>query len=145
MICFEYTLLEFANLIEWVYAPKDEFLVKRHEMIVVREKLLEAISQKEDYKAIGEIRNYAETIDEYNIEQLSAKLLFGLTRNTGFEVQKGKLGPCWFKSCCEWSEREEDDICGLNDNRISAKEKMLKIYHLTSLEREFKKCGLEVG
>ena len=79
------------------------------------------------------------------IHILSAKLLFGLTRNTGFEVQKGKLGPCWFESCCEWNEREEDDICGLNDNRISAKEKMLEIYHLTSLEREFKKCGLEVG
>ena len=29
IICFEYILLEFENLIEWIYAPDDEFLEKR--------------------------------------------------------------------------------------------------------------------
>lgn len=29
IVCFEYTLLEFSKLIEWIYAPDDEFLRKR--------------------------------------------------------------------------------------------------------------------
>ena len=29
IICFEYILLEFKNLISWIYAPDDEFLKKR--------------------------------------------------------------------------------------------------------------------
>ena len=29
IICFEYILLEFKKLIEWIYAPEDEFLEKR--------------------------------------------------------------------------------------------------------------------
>lgn len=33
-----------------------------------------------------------ESKNNNNIEQLSAKLSFDLTRNTGFEVSKGKIG-----------------------------------------------------
>ena len=58
IICFEYILLEFKSLIDWIYAPDDEFLKKRTKVI-------------------------------------SAKLLFDLTRNTGFEVSKGRIGDCW--------------------------------------------------
>lgn len=29
IICFEYILLEFKELIEWIYAPEDEFLKKK--------------------------------------------------------------------------------------------------------------------
>lgn len=81
---------------------------------------------------------------EHNIEQLSAKILFDLTRNTGFEVSKGKIGECWIKSCCEWEERQEDDICGLDLNRLTLCEKMKKIYLETSLKAEFQSAGLEV-
>ena len=34
IICFEYLLLEFKELIEWIYAPEDEFLQKRVKAIV---------------------------------------------------------------------------------------------------------------
>ena len=34
IICFEYILLEFKELIEWIYAPEDEFLQKRARAIV---------------------------------------------------------------------------------------------------------------
>ena len=80
----------------------------------------------------------------HNIEQLSAKLLFDLTRNTGFEVSKGDLGECWQKSCCEWSDRQEDDICGLDQTGFSLNDKMQQVYWGTSLYREFKNIGLEV-
>lgn len=72
------------------------------------------------------------------------KLLFDLTRNTGFEVPKGKIGDCWILSCCEWIARHEDDICGLDERRLTIGDKMRRIYNGTSLKEKFAKIGLEV-
>ena len=145
IICFEYLLLEFNELIEWIYAPKDEFLQKRAKAIAARHKLVESLQNDNfDYKGMREIVDYDKNIEEHNIEQLSAKLLFDLTRNTGFEVSKGTLGECWIKSCCEWDERQEDDICGLDNSKLSVLEKMKRIYAGSSLKTQFPKVGLEV-
>ncbi len=101
IICFEYILLEFDKLIKWIYAPDDEFLVKRIKAIRARELLVKSIqSETFDYMTIQEIIKYDNHLDNHNIEQLSAKLLFDLTRNTGFEVSKGMIGKCWIDSCC---------------------------------------------
>lgn len=145
IICFAYLLLEFKELIEWIYAPEDEFLQKRARAIAVRHKLVESLQDDNfDYKGIREIIDYDKNIEEHNIEQLSAKLLFDLTRNTGFEVSKSVLGECWIKSCCEWKERQEDDICGLDNNRLSVFDKMKRIYVGSSLKLQFSKVGLEI-
>lgn len=145
IICFEYILLEFKNLIKWIYAPDDEFLEKRAGAITAREKLISSIENGNmNYKDIKEIVSYDEHILEHNIEQLVAKLLFDLTRNTGFEVSKGNIRECWMKSCCEWDNRKEDDICGLDGNRLKIYDKMRKIYEGTCLKKQFKAAGLEV-
>ena len=107
IICFEYILLEFKELIEWIYAPEDEFLQKRARAIV-------------------------------------SKVIIRFDKNTGFEVSKGTLGECWIKSCCEWDERQEDDICGLDYNRLSVFDKMKRIYVGSSLKLQIPKVGLEV-
>ncbi len=146
IICFEYILLEFKNLIGWIYASDDEFLKKRAGAISVREKLVNSIeSGNMDYKDIKEIVEYDEGIDEHNIEQLAAKLLFDLTRNTGFEVSKGSIGDCWIKSCSGWENRMDDDICGLDDRRLSLHDKMKSIYEGTCLQEQFHAAGLEVA
>ena len=146
IICFEYILLEFINLIDWIYAPDDEFLKKRAGAVSAREKLINSIDNGiMNYKDIKEIVEYDEHIGEHNIEQLVAKLLFDLTRNTGFEVSKGKIGYCWIKSCCEWDDRKEDDICGLDYSRLSAYDKMKSIYEGTCLKEKFHAVGLEVA
>lgn len=93
---------------------------------------------------IQEIINYDDNLETHNIEKLSAKLLFDLTRNTGFEVTKGRIGTCWITSCCEWNERQNNDICGLDFNRLSDIEKMRRIYEGTSLKKELSNVGLEV-
>lgn len=145
-ICFEYLLLEFKELIEWIYAPEDEFLTSRKKVIVAREKLVNAIENGElNYKDIREIIEYNEYIDSYNIEQLSAKILLDLTRNTGFEISKGNIGECWIKSCCEWKTRMDNDICGLDNSRLQINEKMKHIYEGTSLVTQFQNIGLEVA
>lgn len=146
IVCFEYILLEFDKLISWIYASNDEFLTKRAGAIDARAKLVSTIhSGKFDYKAIQEIIKYDDNLDNHNIEQLSAKLLFDLTRNTGFEVSKGSIGECWIKSCCEWNKRQDNDICGLDDNHLSVTEKMKNIYNGTSLHSEFSNLELEVS
>lgn len=146
IICFEYILLEFKNLIEWIYAPDDDFLVKREKAISAREKLIKTIQSGEiNYKDIRELVEYNENVDNYNVEQLSARILFDLTRNTGFEVSKSSVGECWIKSCCEWQERMPDDICGLDTGRLSLKEKMKQICEGTSLLKQFQNIGLEVA
>ena len=145
VICFEYLLLEFKDLIAWIYAPNDEFLTKRIKAIIAREKLVHAIQDGEfNYKDIQEIVEYCGCIENYNVEQLSAKILFDLTRNTGFEVSKGNIGECWIKSCCGWQNRMDDDICGLDNSRLQLSDKMKYIYKGTSLVAQFQKIGLEV-
>ena len=145
IICFEYILLEFRNLIEWIYVPDDEFLKKRAGAVSAREKLICSIGNGTmNYKDIKEIVQYDEHIDEHNIEQLATKLLFDLTRNTGFEVSKGKIGDCWINSCCEWDNRKEDDFCGLDHSRLYIYDKMKSIYEGTCLKEQFYEAGLEV-
>lgn len=59
IICFEYILLEFDKLIEWIYAPNDEFLTKRKNAINAREKLVQTIQSGEfNYKSIREVMKY---------------------------------------------------------------------------------------
>ena len=69
IICFEYLLLEFKELIEWIYAPEDEFLQKRAKVIAARHKLVESMQNDNfDYKGIREILDYDKNIEEHNIE-----------------------------------------------------------------------------
>jgi hypothetical protein len=144
IICFEFVLLEFRNLIKWIYAPNDEFLRKRAKAIAARESLVNCIlSGNAAYTEEKAIVEYDENLTGYNIEKLSAKLLFDLTRNTGFEVTKGVLGECWILSCCDWVKREENDICGLDSRRLSVYDKMKNIYENTCLQKQFQIAGLE--
>lgn len=145
IICFEYVLLEFKELIDWIYAVDDEFIVRRAKVITAREDLITCIATGDlNYKMLSGVVKYDDKVNEHNIEQLSAKLLFDLTRNTGFEVSKGTIGPCWIKSCCDWESRDVDDICGLDYRRITARDKMLRIYEGTCLKNQFSSAGLEV-
>lgn len=143
IICFEYILLEFKELIEWIYAENDEFKQKRHNIIKARNDLVNAINSKNfDYKQIESVIKYDKNISNHNIEQLSAKILYELTRNTGFEVKKGMIGDCWIKTCCLWEQREESDLCGLDKKRLSVLEKMKRIYEETSLKEQLNKVGI---
>lgn len=145
LISFEFVLLGFSLLLDWIYAENDEFREKRAYLITVREKLLEAINKQNDYKEIPEIAEWINKINEYNIEKIIAKLLYELTRNTGFSVDKSNLGVCWKVDCCAYEERENDDACGLDNRRPSLAGKMQVILQESFLRREFERIGLEVA
>lgn len=143
IVSFEYILLEFRYLIQWIFAEEDDFKEQRKNVIAIREKLLEAVRHQISYKEIEEVKTYIKTLERYNIEQLVSKLLFDLTRNTGFEVSKKKLGICWMSSCCGFLDRQEDDLCGLDNDRKDLREKMIAILQGTVLAEELKGAGLE--
>ena len=146
IICFEYILLEFDKLIDWIYAADDEFLIKRINAIRARKLLVQSIQAENfDYKMIQEIIEYDNYLDNHNIEQLSAKLLFDLTRNTGFEVSKGAIGECWINSCCNWKDKQDNDICGLDNIRLLIADKMRSICMGTSLKNKFSNVGMEMA
>lgn len=136
-------MLSFPLLLDWIYAEKDEFREKRAYLITVRERLLEAIVKQNDYKEIPEIIEWINRLGEYNIEQITAKLLYELTRNTGFVVGKSNLGVCWKVDCCNYEERESDDECGLDNSRLSLGEKDAGNHERKLLKKEFERIGLE--
>ena len=92
IVSFEYILLEFKKLTDWVFAEDDDFRFQRSDLLKAREMLIDAINENKDYKSVPEIRKIFLQINEYNIEQFVSKLLYLITRNTGFEVTKGSLG-----------------------------------------------------
>ena len=121
-------------------------LTKREKAVLARKKLISTIQGGMiNYKDIKEIVEYVENITEHNIEKLTARLLFDLTRNTGFEVSKGRIGECWVKDCCDWQERQEDDICGLDYRRLSKNDKMKSMYEGTCLKEQFSIAEMEIA
>lgn len=145
LICFEYILLSFPLLLDWIYAKEDEFREKRAELVAIREKLLMALEGQCDYREIPEIKAWMEKNRTYNIERTTAGLLYGLTRNTGFEVDKSNLGICWKMDCCDGRERADDDKCGLDGGRLTLAEKMRFLMEKGCLKAEFEKIGLEAA
>jgi len=52
-------------------------------------------------------------------------------------VEMQQSGECWIKSCCDWDDRQDGDICSLDYRRRSIADKMKRIYTETSLNTEF--------
>lgn len=147
IISFEYLLLQFKCLPKWVFAEDDNLREKRERLLEIRNRLVSILKGLNSLYYLSDeyIKAYCESCGENNVEQLCARLLFDITRNTGFEVSKKAVGPCWIRNCCEWRERAEDDICGLDDARISVRDKMCQIYNYSAdLVKEFKAVGVEV-
>ena len=147
IISFEYILLQFDLLTDWVFAEDDELFTKREHLLNVRSRLCNMLNDSNcaGYKDDECISEYINSLKVHNVEQLCAKLLFDITRNTGFEVSKKAIGPCWINNCCEWQERSADDICGLDNIRISSKEKMHQIFiDSVDLVNGFQAAGIGV-
>ena len=89
IVCFEYILLEFRKLIDWIYAPEDEFRIKRAGVIAAREKILDSIQSDDmDYKAIKEIIEYDKNSDNLlNVFSLGILLIVYFTTSSCIMLQ----------------------------------------------------------
>lgn len=134
VISFEYVLLSFKYLIDWIFAENDDL---KHQRIHIVE-AIELFLQKIEYGNSTDISPLLQSLEEeHNIEQTASILLKDITKNTGFETNKSKLGDCFVIDCCEWSNRSSDDICGLDYNRLTLLEKMKSIVKHSVLNESF--------
>uniref|UniRef100_I5AW45 Uncharacterized protein n=1 Tax=Eubacterium cellulosolvens (strain ATCC 43171 / JCM 9499 / 6) TaxID=633697 RepID=I5AW45_EUBC6 len=138
---FEFVLLSFRLLEEWVFAEDDDLREKREELLILRRRLVDLIINGGGATELQELKDSISS-NITNSEQLAARLLRDITRNTGFETTKGHLGKCFVRNCCEWNDRKEDDICGLDMDRPSSDEKVKKIIELSVLKNSLEKVGL---
>ena len=139
---FEFVLLSFRMLTDWVFSEQDELREKRKTLLALKDILVDVINNGGDISKLQAMKNALKISENMNTEQLSAKLLFEITRNTGFETTKGKLGECFVVDCCEWAERMSNDICGLDESRMTSNTKILEIYENSVLKDSFAKAGL---
>lgn len=139
---FEFVLLSFQMLEDWVFAREDGLKDARRNLLVFRTEFVDIICNGGDAVRLSAMKEAASYSDKLNTEQISAKLLFEITRNTGFETTKGKLGDCFIVSCCEWKNRMPDDVCGLDDRRLASDDKIKSIFDYSVLKDSFTKAGL---
>lgn len=140
---FEFALLSFELLEQWVFAEKDDLKAQRKDLLRDRALFIRIISSNGGEGA--ELAAFRATFSEYgerNSEQIAAKLLYGITRNTGFETNKAKLGECFINRCCEWGDRQSDDICGLDNQRINPDEKARLLIEHSVLKEALERVGL---
>ena len=138
---FEYILLSMDFLIDWIYALDDDLKEKRQEYIDYRRTFLD-IDLYNNADNLEELKSLENGLECSNSEQIAAKLLSKLTKNTGFETDKKKLGVCFKDSCCGYAERTQEDLCGLDNNRKTIEEKIEVYIENSMIKSEFQKVGL---
>lgn len=139
---FEFALLSFHFLEQWVFAEQDELRDQRRELLRASALFVKLIISGGTAEELSGFKELFPNLEIENTEKFAAKLLFAITRNTGFETDKGTLGACFTVDCCDWSERQENDICGLDNNRISAEKKAELLVAHSVLKSAFEKAGL---
>ncbi|WP_051588924.1 hypothetical protein [Ruminococcus sp. NK3A76] len=140
---FEFSLLSFEMLENWVFAENDDLKDKRRDMLEARRSYIKLITGSETAAELNDFKNKYNFSDKKNTEMIAAKILYEITRNTGFETDKSQVGHCFINNCCEWADRQADDICGLNINRLTLTEKMEQIIEHSVLQNAFKEAGIK--
>ena len=144
IISFEYVLLSFLDLEEWCFASEDEFRNDRKELLKCRKVLL-SMDEIENYAELEEIKRFVEVHPKAStIERVCARLLFQITRNTGFVVDKGTLGECWKNNCCIVA-RNDDDKCGIEEKGFLTEEaKALIVFERSCLKDRFAEFDVQI-
>lgn len=139
---FEFSLLSFEFLEKWVFAENDDLKEQRKDKLEAREKLVKLISDGGTADELSLFKSMYQYQSKMNTEKIAAKLLTEITRNTGFETNKKQVGFCFVNSCCEWDDRQENDLCGLDDKRLSVSEKIEQMVNHSILQAAFQEVGL---
>lgn len=136
-ISFEHILLSFSKFVDWCFSENDFLKERRKDLLECRDILLNLGNDITSYLEMDCLRKFVSKHNVSNIEQCCAKLVGNIVRNTGFEVRKGKLGECWYVDCCNYSQKEADDECGLDQLLPTGKRKALEIYNYSCIKPRF--------
>ena len=139
---FEYVLLSFEFLEDWVFAPDNKLKEKRKIFLEARKIFLDIEEHGASLNELEKLKEYLDYSDFLNSEQLCARILFEITRNTGFEITKGDLGECFVNSCFECIRKQNKNVCGLNKARKGSYDKIKKLIEYSVLKNALQRVGI---
>jgi len=107
MICFEYLILAFDNLVEWTGTGKRDKIKIREEVLSAIENHRINLSKIDDEKTL----QYLASFKRYSTERVMKSLVGEFTQNEKWSVKGSLMGECWYKDCCV-SEHPDNLRCG---------------------------------
>ena len=107
MICFEYLILAFDNLVEWTGTGKRDKIKIREEVLSAIENHRINLSKIDDEKTL----QYLAGFKRYSTERVMKSLVGEFTQNEKWSVKGSLMGECWYKDCCV-SEHPDNLRCG---------------------------------
>ena len=110
MICFEYLILAFDNLVEWTGTGKRDKIKIREEVLSAIENHRINLSKIDDEKTL----QYLASFKRYSTERVMKSLVGEFTQNEKWSVKGSLMGECWYKDCCV-SEHPDNLRCGKPD------------------------------
>ena len=139
---FEFTLLSFEFFEKWILSENAPLRIKREELFRARELFIDLILKGGTAEDLMQFKKLFSIFKTKNTEQISAKLLQELTKNTGFYTEKGCLGSCFIENCCNYYERSQDNNCGLDVQKLSGEEKKKQLIEHSCIKNALSEVGL---
>lgn len=96
MICFEYLILAFDNLVEWTGTGKTDKIKIREKVLAAVEKHRINLAKISDEKTL----QYIVDFKRYSTERVMKSLVGEFTQNEKWSVKGALMGECWYKDCC---------------------------------------------
>lgn len=96
MLCFEYIILSFNNLIEWTKSGRKDKIEMRQDILQAVENHRINIDKIRNQKT----RNYLMGFRRYSTEKVIKSITYELTDGKEWSVKGDKMGKCWYKDCC---------------------------------------------
>ncbi len=121
MICFEYLILAFEDLVAWTGTGKADKIIMRKDILSSIEGHKIELSNIKNEKTL----HYISSFKRYSTEKVMKSLLGELTENEKWSVKGALMGECWYKDCCV-SDHHNNIRCGKPDTNMG-KEKMMRL------------------
>ena len=113
MICFEYLILAFDELVAWTGIGKKDKIKMRKEVLSAIENHRINLSKIHDEKTL----QYLAGFKRYSTERVMKSLVGEFTQNEKRSVKGPLMGECWYKDCCI-SEHPDNPKCGKPEVKV---------------------------
>ena len=122
MICFEYLILAFDQLISWTGTGKKDKIAMREEILAAVENHRINLAEIKDEKTL----QYLAGFKRFSTERVMKSLAGELTENEKWSIWGALLGECWYRDCCV-SDHKDHLRCGEPEVKTGDKKVMTLI------------------
>ena len=122
MICFEYLILAFDQLISWTGTGKKDKIAMRKEILAAVENHRINLAEIKDEKTL----QYLAGFKRFSTERVMKSLAGELTENEKWSIWGALLGECWYRDCCV-SDHKDHLRCGEPEVKTGDKKVMTLI------------------